>query len=76
MGVFEMASFEKGTKGMMDTIVEVTKTGTITVIGGGDTATCCKKYDTEDKARPPHFRSPSTPCSRHLVISPLDPLAT
>lgn len=33
----------------MDTIVEVTKTGTITVIGGGDTATCCKKYDTEDK---------------------------
>merc|ERR1719331_1648469 len=49
MGVFEMASFEKGTKGMMDTIVEVTKTGTTTVIGGGDTATCCKKYDTEDK---------------------------
>ena len=21
----------------------------VTVIGGGDTATCCKKYDTEDK---------------------------
>ena len=49
MGVFEMAKFEAGTKGMMDTIVEVTTTGTITVIGGGDTATCCKKYDTEDK---------------------------
>jgi len=49
MGVFEMASFEKGTKSMMDTIVDVTKSGTITVIGGGDTATCCKKYDTEDK---------------------------
>jgi len=49
MGVFEMASFEKGTKAMMDTIVEVTKTGTVTVIGGGDTATCCVKYDTEDK---------------------------
>jgi phosphoglycerate kinase len=49
MGVFEMASFEKGTKSMMDTIVEVTKEGTVTVIGGGDTATCCKKYDTEDK---------------------------
>jgi hypothetical protein len=48
-GVFEMASFEAGTKSMMDTIVEVTKTGTVTVIGGGDTATCCKKYDTEDK---------------------------
>merc|ERR1712046_365818 len=49
MGVFEMASFEKGTKAMMDTIVDVTKTGTVTVIGGGDTATCCVKYDTEDK---------------------------
>merc|ERR1711937_736196 len=48
MGVFEMASFEKGTKAMVDTIVEVTKQGVITVIGGGDTATCCKKYDTED----------------------------
>merc|ERR1719353_2738190 len=49
MGVFEMASFEKGTKAMMDTMVEVTAAGTVTVIGGGDTATCCKKYNTEDK---------------------------
>merc|ERR1712039_570053 len=49
MGVFEMAKFETGTKSMMDKIVEVTATGTITVIGGGDTATACKKYGTEDK---------------------------
>merc|ERR1719213_1054385 len=49
MGVFEMKSFEAGTKTMMDEIVKVTKTGTTTVIGGGDTATACKKYDTEDK---------------------------
>jgi len=49
MGVFEMAKFETGTKSMMDTMVEVTKSGTITVIGGGDTATCCLKYNTEDK---------------------------
>ena len=33
MGVFEMASFEGGTKAMMDKIVEVTTTGTVTVIG-------------------------------------------
>merc|ERR1719414_2123004 len=33
----------------MDKVVEVTKTGTITVIGGGDTATACKNYNTEDK---------------------------
>merc|ERR1719476_1042194 len=49
MGVFEMKSFETGTKAMMDTVVEVTKTGTVTIIGGGDTATACKNYDTEDK---------------------------
>merc|ERR1712182_181293 len=49
MGVFEMASFETGTKALMDVIVEVTASGTVTVIGGGDTATACKKYDTEDK---------------------------
>eukprot|EP00927_Polykrikos_kofoidii_P028934 TRINITY_DN2510_c0_g1_i1.p1 TRINITY_DN2510_c0_g1~~TRINITY_DN2510_c0_g1_i1.p1 ORF type:complete len:673 (-),score=128.38 TRINITY_DN2510_c0_g1_i1:85-2103(-) len=49
MGVFEMTSFEKGTKALMDTIVELTSGGVITVIGGGDTATACKKYNTEDK---------------------------
>merc|ERR1719437_280721 len=49
MGVFEMAPFESGTKSMMDNIVEATQKGVITVIGGGDTATACKKYDTEDK---------------------------
>jgi len=49
MGVFEMASFEAGTKQMMDAVVEATTKGVVTVIGGGDTATCCKKYKTEDK---------------------------
>mmetsp|Transcript_26027 Transcript_26027/g.79141 ORF Transcript_26027/g.79141 Transcript_26027/m.79141 type:complete len:243 (-) Transcript_26027:295-1023(-) len=49
MGVFEMASFEKGTKSMMDAVVEATNAGAITVIGGGDTATCCKKFGTENK---------------------------
>jgi len=49
MGVFEMAKFEVGTKSLMDAVVAATKAGVITVIGGGDTATACKKYDTEDK---------------------------
>merc|ERR1719401_3392513 len=49
MGVFEMAKFEVGTKKLMDAVVEATTAGVITVIGGGDTATACKKYDTEDK---------------------------
>jgi phosphoglycerate kinase len=49
MGVFEMTKFETGTKSLMDAVVAATAAGVITVIGGGDTATACKKYDTEDK---------------------------
>lgn len=48
-GVFEFENFAKGTKGLMDTVVDATSKGTITIIGGGDTATCCAKWDTEDK---------------------------
>ena len=32
-----------------ETIVSVTKDGAVSVIGGGDTATACKKYDTVEK---------------------------
>ncbi|KAJ3589080.1 hypothetical protein NHX12_009928 [Muraenolepis orangiensis] len=49
VGVFEWDSFAHGTKDMMDKVVEVTKSGCITIIGGGDTATCCAKWNTEDK---------------------------
>merc|ERR1711988_524618 len=49
MGVFEMGKFEAGTKKLMDAVVEATTKGVITVIGGGDTTTACKKYGTEDK---------------------------
>merc|ERR1719183_239400 len=44
-----MGKFETGTKSMMNAMCDATKAGIVTVIGGGDTATCCKKYDTEDK---------------------------
>lgn len=33
----------------MDEVVAATERGTITIIGGGDTATCCAKWQTEDK---------------------------
>ncbi|KAL1140050.1 hypothetical protein AAG570_007027 [Ranatra chinensis] len=48
-GVFEFEKFSCGTKSFMDLIVEVTETGAITIIGGGDTATCAAKYKAEDK---------------------------
>lgn len=48
-GVFEWDNFSKGTKIMMDMVVEATERGAITIIGGGDTATCAAKYNTESK---------------------------
>merc|ERR1719181_2727831 len=49
MGVFEMKKFESGTKSLMTAVVEATEKGAVSVIGGGDTATACKKYKTMDK---------------------------
>merc|ERR1719487_2403573 len=49
MGVFEMGKFESGTKTMMDAVVGATEKGAVSVIGGGDTATACKKYNTMEK---------------------------
>ncbi|XP_018321624.1 phosphoglycerate kinase isoform X2 [Agrilus planipennis] len=48
-GVFEFENFSKGTKSIMDAVVEATKAGSVSIIGGGDTATCCAKFGTEDK---------------------------
>lgn len=48
-GVFEMKNFENGTKHVMDEVVAATGKGVTSIIGGGDTATCCVKWCTEDK---------------------------
>jgi len=48
-GVFEFEKFEGGTKSIMDAVVDATAAGTLTIIGGGDTATAAKKYNTESK---------------------------
>lgn len=44
VGVFEMDKFEAGTKNLMASVVEATKKGAVTIIGGGDTATAAAKY--------------------------------
>jgi 3-phosphoglycerate kinase len=46
--VFEFEKFANGTKKLMDAVVARTGEAT-TIIGGGDTATCCAKWGTEDK---------------------------
>ncbi|KAG6952546.1 hypothetical protein JG688_00013230 [Phytophthora aleatoria] len=49
MGVFEFDAFADGTKAVMDAVVKATESGATTIIGGGDTATCCVKFNAEDK---------------------------
>ncbi|XP_054163627.1 phosphoglycerate kinase 1-like [Oppia nitens] len=49
VGVFEWENYSKGTKAIMDAVVEATQRNVTTIIGGGDTATCCAKWGTEDK---------------------------
>ncbi|ORX90903.1 phosphoglycerate kinase 2 [Basidiobolus meristosporus CBS 931.73] len=44
LGVFEFEKFDKGTKGALDAVVEATKNGATTIVGGGDTATAAKKW--------------------------------
>eukprot|EP01101_Sappina_pedata_P008700 TRINITY_DN4879_c0_g1_i1.p2 TRINITY_DN4879_c0_g1~~TRINITY_DN4879_c0_g1_i1.p2 ORF type:complete len:413 (-),score=268.14 TRINITY_DN4879_c0_g1_i1:114-1352(-) len=49
MGVFEFPNFEKGTKSVMDEVIKATERGAVTIVGGGETATCAKKWKTESK---------------------------
>ena len=39
----------KPQKALMDEVVKATERGATTIIGGGDTATCAKKFNTVDK---------------------------
>eukprot|EP00069_Balaena_mysticetus_P013761 bmy_08387T0 len=51
VAIFEWEAFARGTKALMDEVVKATSRGCTTIIGGGDTATCCAKWNTEDKVR-------------------------
>jgi len=44
MGVFEFDKFAAGTKQLMDAVVDATKAGAVSIIGGGDTATAAVKF--------------------------------
>ena len=48
MGVFEMANFEKGTKAVAEAVVDATKSGAFSLIGGGDSAAAVAKFGMED----------------------------
>ncbi len=49
MGVFEIDDFAEGTKQVALAIAALTEKGTITVVGGGDTAAAANKFGLDDK---------------------------
>ncbi|MFC3880249.1 phosphoglycerate kinase [Algoriphagus namhaensis] len=49
MGVFEMESFDKGTKAVAEAVVAATKNGAFSLIGGGDSAAAVNKFGLGDE---------------------------
>ena len=49
MGVFEMNSFSKGTKAVASSVVEATKKGAFSLVGGGDSVAALKKFNIYNK---------------------------
>ncbi len=49
MGVFEMSSFEEGTKHIAFTVAQATKNGSFSLIGGGDSVAAINKYKLESE---------------------------
>jgi phosphoglycerate kinase len=49
MGVFEMNSFEQGTKSVAEAIVKATSAGAFSLIGGGDSVAAINKYNLAEK---------------------------
>lgn len=49
MGVFEMESFDKGTKAIAEYVAEATRNGAFSLIGGGDSAAAVNKFGFTDQ---------------------------
>jgi phosphoglycerate kinase len=48
MGVFEMPNYAKGTLAIAETLAEVTPSGTLTVVGGGDSVAAITQAELND----------------------------
>ena len=48
MGIFEIEKFSEGTKAILETMAEITQQGSMTVLGGGDSAAAAKRFGFAD----------------------------
>ncbi len=48
-GVFEMSSFEDGSRAVAEAIAEATEKGAFSLVGGGDSVACVNKFGVADK---------------------------
>jgi phosphoglycerate kinase len=49
MGVFELAPFAEGTMAIAKALAEITKSGAITIVGGGDSAAAIEQAGLADE---------------------------
>jgi phosphoglycerate kinase len=48
MGVFEMPSYQNGTKSIAEAVATATKNGAFSLVGGGDSVAAVNKYELGD----------------------------
>lgn len=72
MGVFEMSDFSKGTRSLALKIAEATAGGTISVIGGGDSATAVEEMGVGDKMT--HVSTGGGASLEYLEGKPMPPI--
>ncbi|RNC66872.1 phosphoglycerate kinase [Proteiniphilum sp. X52] len=49
VGVFEFDNFDKGSRAVADAIVDATKKGAFSLVGGGDSVACVNKFEQADE---------------------------
>ena len=49
MGVFEISDFSRGTEAIAKYLADLTAKGTVTIVGGGDSASAVKKFGLDGK---------------------------
>ena len=65
-GVFEFPAFAKGTNAIAQSLADITATGAITIVGGGDSVAAMEQAGLADQVHP-HFISMKS-LMTHLVF--------